>query len=931
MTPPTIRLLDPPAGVELDEETRLVSVPAPDTLDAPPTVVVYSVTNGLSESRATMTLQTAKSFNNPPVVYDAFGRANDSGSVVVDVLDGAYDPDGPEDELVVSEVGGGATVVDGAQVRADRSAAPQVLPFVVQDGGGASAAASVYIPATGNGLPYVVNGALIELDSGGRTTGKLSDYVAAPDGADVRLASGRRSWSASPSALSVGSEGEQGFSLSASAGFRGPGAVLVEVTSATDPNGNEDTSTTDDGATVLLSIPVQVGDDKPDLQCPDTTLPISAGQQYDLDIASFCKVYTVDPRDKAGLDYQAEWSSSVDGVDLDGVNGSVATVTAADTATRGGEAVLSVRAGDSNTEEVRFRLAKAPPPTMLPIKVDTMEAGETRTYDIGAYLQSGVPDPSPTIVSVENTGNPGVRATADGSKLTLTATQDTRGVQASFRLVVSDVSGSDPPAERRADARIQFQVIGTPSQPGEPRPYQTSDEVGTIKMSWKPPDDDGGAPILYYIVREERKGATQRCDTNECVFRKLESAGNYSFRVRAVNRVGESELSDLSRSAQADTAPGRVQNIRMASRSDGAIRIAWDKPTTRTSRILSYSVSWIGGSAEVAGDQTEFTAAGLNNNEKYVFTVKALNRIEYSLPRSSAEFQPLGTPPAPAAPSVTDLQSGANQTDVRIAWQAVLPEGPGPTVYTVTYSNGVSTGAVPGCQKLASLTCTHTGLPYDGLTYTYRVVAANQPPGETGNRSLPSEGTGVALVGRPAGWADWSWTATGISQEVGLTFTVPDARGTVSNVDILVNGLVARQLPNTTGTVNTKVSLPNNEQPFNIELRVCNERAPAGCTLSGAKSAQSYGPPGRRAPRDPPGGQRQGRLLGDHRHRQRCPGLRALRRGRRRRAAAHRPARGQRPVQRADQDLHHPELPSGHPPQRGRVRPGQARTRAGHG
>ena len=61
-----------------------------------------------------MTLETAEGFNNPPIVYDAFGRANDSGSVVVDVLEGAYDPDGSAEDLEVVGVGGddSATVVD---------------------------------------------------------------------------------------------------------------------------------------------------------------------------------------------------------------------------------------------------------------------------------------------------------------------------------------------------------------------------------------------------------------------------------------------------------------------------------------------------------------------------------------------------------------------------------------------------------------------------------------------------------------------------------------------------------------------------------------------------------------------------------------------------------------------------------------------------
>jgi hypothetical protein len=836
-----VKLLDAPDGASLDEDTNLVTVPAPKSVGEPPVVIVYSVTNGVDESRATMTLETSEDFNNPPVVYDAFGRANESGSVLVDVLEGAYDPDGPAEDLQVTEVSPPAKVVDGVEVRADRGPAPRVLPFVVEDRDGASASASVYVPPTGNGLPYVVDGALIRLDPGESTTGKLADYVAAPDGADVKLASGRRSWSASPADLEVGPDGANGFMVTAAEGFRGPGAVLVEVTTATDASGNEDSSTTEDGATVLLSIPVLVGDNTPTLECPSTVLPISAGQQVDLDIATFCKVFTVDPRDAAGLDYSAEWSQGIDGLDVGAVDGSVVPVSADSAASRGGEAVLAVRAGESNTEEVRFRLAEAPPPTMLPIKVDTMEAGQSRTFDIGAYLRAGVADPTPTIVSVQNVGNPAVRATTDGGRLTLTAAKDAGGADAEFRLVVSDISSSDPPAERRADARIQFKVVGTPSAPGEPRPYPVSDEVGTVKMSWKPPDDDGGAPILFYWVKEEKSGTRQKCATNECVYRRLETGGRYSFRAQAVNRVGEGEWSDLSRTAQADTKPGRVQDIRMVDRGDGYITIKWDKPTTDTSRILSYSISWYGGEDQVSGDVTTYTARGLNNNEKYPFTIKAQNRVDYSLPRTSTEMQPLGTPPPPPAPTVTDLESGPNQTDLRVAWQAVLPEGPGPTLYTVTYSNGTTTAAVPGCQKIASLTCTHGGVPYDGLTYTYRVVAANQPSLEAGNRSVPSDPTSIQAVGRPAQWSAFSAVATGTSQEIQLQYTVPDSRGTVSNVDILVGGVVNKSFTQQTGPVTTRILVPNNEGPFQVQLRVCNEKAPAGCTLSGVQSVQAYG------------------------------------------------------------------------------------------
>ncbi len=601
------------------------------------------------------------------------------------------------------------------------------------------------------------------------------------------MASGRRSYSASPTALSVGPAGDNRFELSAAAGFRGPGALLVEVTTARDTSGNEDTSTTDDGATVLLSIPVQVGDDTPVLECPSTVIPISAGQEYDLDIANFCTVFTLDPRDAAGLSYEATWATALDGLDAGSPQGSVVPVSAAEDATRGGEAVLTVRAGESNTQEVRFRLAQAPPPTLSQVRVETMEAGTSRTYDLATYLQAGVAKPEPTIVSVRSQGNSGVRATTSGSKLTLTAAKDSRGVQASFTIVMSDVGSADPPPERVAQGRIQFEVVGTPSAPGAPRPFSKS-QSETITMSWEPPSDDGGAPILYYNVKEQRKGAQQRCDTNTCVFRKLKNGGSYSFRVQAVNRVGPGEWSEESVQARADTEPGRVENIRMVDRGDGTITVAWDKPRTQTSKVLDYALTWPGGAQTVSG-ATSFAVPGLNNNEKYIFTVQARNKVGYSAPRSSVEMQPLGTPAASGC-TVGDRPRGRRQPDRtqdRLGCGASRRSGTH-GLHGQLHATARRPGWSRGARSWPRSRAPTAASPTTGSSTPTRVVAANSPTdapatGRSPVRAPPSS----PWAARPPG-AAFSAVATGTSQEVQLQYTVPDSRGTDSKVEILVGG-----------------------------------------------------------------------------------------------------------------------------------------------
>jgi hypothetical protein len=84
--------------------------------------------------------------------------------------------------------------------------------------------------------------------------------------------------------------------------------------------------------------------------------------------------------------------------------------------------------------------------------------------------------------------------------------------------------------------------------------------------------------------------------------------------------------------------------------------------------------------------------------------------------------------------------------------------------------------------------------------------------------------------------------ATGNNQEAEVRYTVPDSRGTTSKVEVLVDGSVNKSMKQQTGSAATRISTPNNERPYVVQMRVCNEDAPAGCTLSSPQNVQTYGP-----------------------------------------------------------------------------------------
>ncbi|MCW2833011.1 MAG: hypothetical protein JWN68_964 [Nocardioides sp.] len=837
-----ITLVDPPEGVTLDPDTDLVSVPAPEETNAASSAIVYSITNGIDVSLATLKVETAREYENPPVVYDAFGRTTDSGGVSVDVLEGAYDPDGDTSQLTVTQVygtEGNPTIEDDKRtIRVNRGPNPIVVPFRVEDTNGAAATASLYVPPTGTGIPYVKPDALIELEEGGSAEGRLSDFIINPSGNSLRLTGGSAVSASPPNDLKPARVGDDGFKISARDGYRGPGALLLEVTTATNAAGNEDPQDPTDGFTALLSIPVQVGDDLPVLACPEATIPISAGESKDLDIGALCHVWTPDPADEAALVYEGAWTQEVEDLSVDGNGTQVLRVTAADNADRGGVAALSITAGGSAPSEIRFRLDNPPPPSMLPIPPENLEAGQSRELNLARFLKPGVAEPNPAVVSIEVLSGAGVSASKSGSSVTLRASDEARG-RAVFRVVMSDVDESSPAPGRRAEGRLEVTLAGVPGQPGTPYKRE-NEEKGVARLSWFAPEDDGGSPITHYVLKETRTNDEIRCRTNVCDYRGLKDGKKYNFRVAAVNKVGTGAFSDLSLTAFADTKPGRVADIKMVARGDHTVTVGWTPPESSTP-IEAYMISWQGGKpVTLAGTSTSHVVDGLDNNRTYVFSVEAKNSVGWSPPRLSAPFQSIGTPVAPANLEVLDRQSGVQSTDLNASWTATAAEGPGATLYSLSYSaNGGPITPVPGCGRIEATTCTHSGVVYDGTNYSYYVQAHNEQ-----NTSVMSIPFAFDATGKPANWGAWSLGSTGQDSQLQVVATAPEPRGEVARAAILVGGQVVWELALRPGAIiNEMVSTPSNEAVYPVQLRMCNEHAArVGCSFSDVKSVQSYGP-----------------------------------------------------------------------------------------
>lgn len=835
---PRLTLVDPPEGVVHDEETGLVTVPSSADPEAPSVTVVYRITDGVNTSGATMTLRTAEGARNAPIVYDSHGDSADADAAVAEVLAGAHDPDGDAGDLEVVEVFGDPELVshDERTIRVVRGPEPRVVPFVVSDADGTLATASLYVPATGVGLPRVRRDALVTMGADGERVVDLDDLVVNPSGGDVSLV-GAKPVAASPTQVSA-SIADGKITVRSGQGYRGPAALLIAVAPGSAETAGASNRGASDGA-VVLSVPVQVGDDKPVLSCPTTVVPLSAGQLLELDLASVCTVATLDPRDVDSLSWSASWAESNPEVTLGEAEGSWVDLTVDDAADSGGDVALEIRAGESNTEVLRFQLDTVPSPRVLAIPRQEVGSGERLDLDLSDYVVSALSDPTVRVLSVERVGGAAVPVSNSGSRVSFSPSRSTTG-RASFAVVLTDVAG-DPPASRQVRARVDVDVLGVPDVPVGIVIFREED-TGKIEVRWNPVREDGGSPILYYEIRE-KAGAMQRCRTNKCYHRGAKRGKSYSFQVRAVNRVGASGWSDFSKESVVATRPARVSNIRLASRGDGTIKIAWRKPPAEGSPILGYEVNWQGGTQTLGAGQTSATIPGLDNNRTYRFAVAARNSVGMATPRESDPFQSLGTPKAPTGIQASDLESGAQSTTVRVQWNATAAEGPGPTRYTVYVSRaGGAARTVAGCVRVAAVNCLDTGVAYDGATLRYRVRAHNQPSPEEPRTSPASSDAEFLAIGRPAEWGDWSWRATGQNQQVELSYTVPESRGRVSNVDVMIGTTSLRTFEGQRGAATVRVPLDSNSQPWRVTLRVCNENRVSGCRLSGEQLVQSYGP-----------------------------------------------------------------------------------------
>ncbi len=190
----------------------------------------------------------------------------------------------------------------------------------------------------------------------------------------------------------------------------------------------------------------------------------------------------------------------------------------------------------------------------------------------------------------------------------------------------------------------------TPSTPRVESPRRLNSGTEVV---WQPPIDDGGDPVVSYLVRVTRGSAVvTESSTSETsiTLDGLTNGVRYGIAVSATNSVGFGGLSDV-----ADVTPATVPDAPtslIALATDGGTGIEWSAPPNDGGDpITGYRVRvWrdLVVVSEFETPNANASVQGLTNGIEYRVTVSAVNTVGDSVASESAFV-------TPHSPPVTDL------------------------------------------------------------------------------------------------------------------------------------------------------------------------------------------------------------------------------------------------------------------------------------
>lgn len=201
---------------------------------------------------------------------------------------------------------------------------------------------------------------------------------------------------------------------------------------------------------------------------------------------------------------------------------------------------------------------------------------------------------------------------------------------------------SNAQGEDVKDVNIIMQDVPTP-----PEDLNVKDVFEkSCVVDWKPPKDDGGAPIQKYVIERqdlslktgwENVGEVPGGSPTTFKIEDFTPKKTYKLRVRAVNKLGTSEPATFGKPILAKNPwdePSKPNNVEVVDWDKDHADLKWTKPDNDggapiTGYVLEYkdkfSKEWV-KAKEVGPDDLAATVDGLKEGNQYEFRVKAVNK-----------------------------------------------------------------------------------------------------------------------------------------------------------------------------------------------------------------------------------------------------------------------------------------------------------------
>jgi hypothetical protein len=373
------------------------------------------------------------------------------------------------------------------------------------------------------------------------------------------------------------------------------------------------------------------------------------------------------------------------------------------------------------------------------------------------------------ITSYTVTSSPGGISvtTADGSTTSATISGLTNGTSYTLTVKATNAVGTGP-------ASAASNAVKPATVPAAPTGVVGTRGNAQVSLTWTAPTSNGGSAITDYkvytytgttLVKSELTGGTALSFT----VTGLVNGKAYTFRVAALNALGEGALSIASSAVTPATVPGAPTKV-AGTAGNAQVALTWTAPSNGGSAITGYKVYTYAGTtlvkAELTGSTSAaFTVTGVTNGTAYTFSVSALNALgEGALSAASGPVTP-GTPAAP-----TGVVGTRGNAQVSLTWTAPTSNGGSAItdykVYTYTGTTLVKSELTGG----TALSFTVTGL-VNGKAYTFRVAALNAL-GEGALSIASSAVTPATVPGAPTKVAGTAGNA-----QVALTWTAPSNGG----------------------------------------------------------------------------------------------------------------------------------------------------------